>query len=76
MRDRKSRWEEHLDDIFGNARVSGSLVLSWSFETDSNGVLLVGVKRPGQSTEIMNAFTGDRAKEIVESLSGRHIWKK
>lgn len=48
----------------------GSLIISWSFKEDLDGVLLIATKKPGEIPDILNAYQGDKAREIRDMLFG------
>lgn len=41
--------------------------IDWNDETNT-GVLVVGIKRVNKSVDIINAFSGDEAKELYQRL--------
>ena len=44
------------------------ILVGWSFKEDGTGVLVVG-KQVGGRTDIVNAFQGEEAQEIVKMLT-------
>lgn len=46
---------------------SGAVVVSWDFNNKDSGILLVGSQNNGEM-KIVNAFSGEEAKEIYEKL--------
>ena len=54
--------------------ISGSLIIGYdiSHPTD-NSILIVGIKRPNESVEIVNAFQGDEAEELYKKLTSKPI---
>ena len=51
--------------------VSGTCLVSWDFSQSDDGVLIVGVQKPDNSIEIINAFQGEEAKELAKKLTIR-----
>lgn len=50
-------------------RNCGSCIVSWDFNNEKNtGILLVGIKKPNEAVEVINAFQGDEARKIYSSL--------
>ena len=50
---------------------TGSLIVSWDFSNGRDvGVLIVGKKKPNKVMEIVNAFQGKEAEELLMKLSG------
>ena len=48
---------------------SGSLLIGWDFSHGKdNCVLLVGEKKNGQAVDIINAFKGEEARELLGRL--------
>lgn len=52
-------------------KTTGSYIVSWDFSEKDTGVLLVGEKKPGKPVEIINAFSGQEAKDLLVKLSER-----
>lgn len=52
-------------------KTEGSYIVSWSFSEKDTDVLLVGEKKPGESIEIINAFSGKEARDLLVKLSER-----
>lgn len=52
-------------------KTTGSYIVSWDFSEKDTGVLLVGEKKPGKSVEIINAFSGKEAEDLLVKLSER-----
>lgn len=52
-------------------KTTGSYIVSWDFSEKDTGVLLVGEKKPGKPVEIVNAFSGKEAKDLLVKLSER-----
>lgn len=48
---------------------SGALLIGYSFDTDGNSVVTVGKKEKGKDVEIINAFSGDKAKALFDVLT-------
>lgn len=46
----------------------GSLILSWSFEEDPNGILLIGERNQGTVPTIIGCYTGESAQSAVKTL--------
>lgn len=46
----------------------GSLILSWSFEDDPNGILLIGERNQGTVPTIIGCYTGESAQNAVKTL--------
>lgn len=52
-------------------KTTGSYIVSWAFSEKDTDVLLVGEKKPGERVEIINAFSGKEARDLLVKLSGR-----
>lgn len=51
---------------------NGSYIVSWDISHNKDdSILLVGKKEPGKPTEIVNAFSGKEAEDLVYALSMR-----
>lgn len=46
-----------------------SLIVSYSFSGEDEGVLIVGQKNPRMDVEIINAFQGKEARDILKMLT-------
>ena len=44
---------------------SGTVLIGYSFDTDGNSLVAVGKQENGKDVEIINAFSGDKAKDIA-----------
>ncbi len=49
--------------------LSGALLIGYSFDTDGNSVVTVGKKEKRKDVEIINAFSGDKAKALFDVLT-------
>lgn len=47
---------------------SGTCLLSWDFTQGDVGFVLIGVKRPGDTVEIINVLQGKEAKDLVKKV--------
>ena len=52
-----------------NKEFSGALLIGYSFDTDDNSVVTVGKQEKGKDVEIINAFSGDKAKALFDVLT-------
>lgn len=51
-----------------------SLIVSWDFSRgDDTDILLVGHKNLNESVKIINAFQGEKAREIVKMLTEKGV---
>jgi len=51
----------------------GSYLVSWDFTRGKDKtILLVGAKAPGKDVEIVNAYEGAEAFELIKQLSGKN----
>lgn len=50
-------------------KYEGTCIVSWSFSDEDTGILIVGVKKPNETIEVINAFQGKEAKELFEKLT-------
>lgn len=50
--------------------INGSLLVGYSFTEGVNPVLIVGRKEKGKAVEVINAFDGDEAVELLKKLLG------
>lgn len=50
-----------------NKEFSGALLIGYSFDTDGNSLVTVG--KQGKDVEIINAFSGDKAKALFDVLT-------
>ena len=48
--------------------MNDAIIVSYDDHSNEVPILIVGRKRPNESTEIINAFDGDEAKELYERL--------
>lgn len=48
---------------------SGALLIGYSFDKDGNCLVTVGKKEKGKDVEIINAFSGDKAKALFDVLT-------
>ena len=48
---------------------SGALLIGYSFDTDGNSVVTVGKQEKGKDVDIINAFSGDKAKALFDVLT-------
>lgn len=55
-------------NILDEKSTSGSLIVGYSFNKDSN-VLIVGKRLFSGDTLVVNAFEGDKAKQILDTLT-------
>lgn len=44
-----------------------SIIVSWDF-SDGHEILIIGKKNPGKDIDILNAFQGDKAKDIYTKI--------
>lgn len=55
---------------------SGSVIASWDFSNGKDdGVLIIGVQHPKKPVEIINAFQGEEAEELMKKLTIRNYGK-
>ena len=52
-----------------NKKFSGALLIGYSFDTDGNSLVVIGKKEKGKDVEIINAFSGDKAKALFDVLT-------
>ena len=52
-----------------NKEFSGALLIGYSFDTDGNCLVTVGKQEKGKDVEIINAFSGDKAKALFDVLT-------
>lgn len=51
---------------------NGSYIVSWNISHNKDdSILLIGKKEPGKPAEIVNAFAGKEAEDLVYALSMR-----
>ena len=56
---------------------NGSYIVSWDISHGKDeSILLVGKKEPGKPAEIVNAFSGKEAEDLLFKLSGNEIKEK
>ena len=56
---------------------NGSYIVSWVISHGkSESILLVGKKEPGKLAEIVNAFSGKEAEDLLFKLSGNEKKEK
>lgn len=56
-------------DILDKNSTSGSLIIGYSFNNSDSKILIVGKRLFNGETQIINAFEGDRALEILDILT-------
>lgn len=50
----------------------GSLIIGFDFSKNEDGsILIVGMKTPGNSVEVVNAFQGKKAVEMYSMLTNK-----
>ena len=50
----------------------GSVIVSWDFgHGGANDILLIGKKPAGQPVQVINAFSGEEARELRDKLIKR-----
>lgn len=49
-------------------RDNNSIIVSWDFEEDGQGVLIVGQRNKEGAMNIVNAFENEEAQELKEKL--------
>lgn len=55
---------------------TSSVIVSWDFSNGiDHGVLLVGKQEPGKPVQIINAFQGEEAEELMKKLIIRNLGK-
>lgn len=55
---------------------SGSVIVSWDFSNGKdNRILLVGVKETRGGVDVVNAFSGDEAEELMKKLTIQNYGK-
>lgn len=52
-----------------NKKFSGALLIGYSFDKDGNCLVTVGKQEKGKDVEIINAFSGDKAKALFDVLT-------
>lgn len=58
-------------------KTTGSYIVSWDISHGKDdSILLVGKKEPGKPAEIVNAFSGKEAEDLLFKLSGNEKEKK
>lgn len=50
------------------SKISGAVIVSWSFMPGEPGLLLVGNQNNGQ-IDVINSFTGTEAQELFNKLT-------
>lgn len=56
--------------------MTSSVIVSWDFSNGiDNGVLIVGKQEPGKAVQIINAFQGEEAEELMKKLTIRNLGK-
>lgn len=59
-----------------NFKQTGSIIASWDFSKGVDfGVLLIGKREPGKNPEIINAFMGKEAEELMKKLTIQNYGK-
>lgn len=48
---------------------SGTVLIGYSFDKDGNSLVAVGKQEKGKDVEIINAFSGDKAKALFDVLT-------
>lgn len=48
---------------------SGALLIGYSFDKDGNSLVTVGKQEKGKDVDIINAFSGDKAKALFDVLT-------
>ena len=62
---------KHMDDVNWNTSLSNSALISWSYDKDGNGIVLIGVKDPlgiEERTEIIRVATDSDGIDILKAL--------
>ena len=55
---------------------SDSVIISWDFSKGvDTGVLLIGKQKPGKNIEIINAFMGKEAEDLMKKLTIKNYGK-
>lgn len=47
---------------------SGCYLVSWSF-SNNNSIVIIGEQKPGKDVEVINAFQGQEAVDIINKLT-------
>lgn len=47
---------------------SGCYLVSWSF-SNNNSIVIIGEQKPGKDVEVINAFQGQEAIDIINKLT-------
>jgi hypothetical protein len=50
-------------------KLSGSFIVSFDFSSDKEGAVIVGRQKKGKGIEIVNAFHGQDARELLDKLT-------
>ena len=51
---------------------TGSIIVSWDFSNGTDAsVLLVGKQKPDKTVEVINAFQGEEAEQLMKKLTSQ-----